>query len=836
MSDRDSSAPTQREPGQDGGAVESLSALPGQTSSPATSREGGDTPSRATAWEEPSSSQLPSGGSVPTSREGSDDVAAGWVPVPSSLQQRFRYEGPVASSGGEANLYRVRSVEHPDRELLLKLYLGSVQLDPDALEAIGSMGRSDVVGVVEYGRVLETGYWYEVQEYLSHGDLLSLLDTHSVPCGERRSLHPRMVREVLGQLHDALQAFHRAVGPHHDLKPSNVLVRTPPPDLQLALGDFGLAMATDRSVIYQSRRAGTIAYDSPESLGAGQGGVSRDWWALGMTIAHLAGGRHPFEHHATGGMLTDAAIRDHLHNRRPIDLDAVTDAELNTLCRGLTRYNPDHRWGSEEIAAWRQGHTVAVVSEQPAAPPPSPAPANAAGIDLVGRRHTTRGALARALANDWRAAAGKLGNATARQQFVDDIAATFGGHRLEQLDADWAQQTTSVDRAITDLIVALDPTVSPAVAGWDVSQQGLGDVVRTALADSPDRQAAARLIDSLHSNELLAVLAHLDGQQELWTTNERWRQASYDLQHYLQQAHTRGVELEMDVAQIRATLLGAVVDATFRAELASQRGQVLRDHPDARSHPAMSPLTKASEPSAAQDLAVVLLAAPAATQVRQEREREQEQQRQQQREEHAREQSAERDRLAELRRRDQEAAQASRARNRNIVADAAIVIVGGIVVFFPTALLAAFPGAPDHALGPVRENLSSLRPVFYVAVALTLVGSTIVNMLMPPAGPDVPRALKGWEFVPGLQLLVPVVASLGMGPILAIVGVDPESPGLQPFHLLPTAVAPIATLLVIALTGGLRQRRPDANSSFSLKLAVIPTTVVWAMTILIVAT
>lgn len=628
MSDRDSSAPTQREPGQGGGVSSEAS--------------------RATAWEQRPLSQGPAGGSVPTSREGSDDVAAGWVPVPSSLQQRFRYEGPVASSGGEANLYRVRSVEHPDRELLLKLYLGSVQLDADALEAIGSMGRSDVVGVVEYGRVLETGYWYEVQEYLSHGDLLSLLDTHSVPRGEYRSLHPRMVREVLGQLHDALQAFHRAVGPHHDLKPSNVLVRTPPPDLQLALGDFGLAMATDRSVIYQSRRAGTIAYDSPESLGAGQGGVSRDWWALGMTIAHLAGGRHPFEHHATGVMLTDAAIRDHLHNRRPIDLDAVTDAELNTLCRGLTRYSPDHRWGAEEIAAWRQGRAVAVVNEQPAAPPSSTVPVDAAGIDLAGRRHTTRGALARALADDWRAAAGKLGSATARQQFVDDIAATFGGHRLEQLDADWARQTTSVDRAITDLIVALDPTVSPTVAGWDVSPQGLGDLARTALADGPDRQAAAKLIDSLHNNELLAVLAHLDGQQELWATFERWRQAAYDLQHYLQQAQTRGVELEMDVAQIRATLLGAEVDAAFRDQLASQRGQVLRDHPDARSHPAVSPLIGASEPSAAQDLAVVLLAARAATQVRQKREREQEQKRQ--RSEREREQQRQKQRERERRR------------------------------------------------------------------------------------------------------------------------------------------------------------------------------------------
>ena len=766
MSNGGSPPPTRREPPGAGGADGQPPA--GDVGRiPTTVREGDGQALGTTALEGPPSGQQASGGSAPTSREQPVDPAHGWVPVPLSLQERYQYVGQVASSGGEANLYRVRSVEHPDRDLLLKLYLGSVQLDPDALEAIGSMRRKDVVQVVDNGRVSETGYWYEVQEYLSHGDLLSLLETHSVPRGEHRSLHPRMVREILGQLQGALNAFHRAVGPHHDLKPSNVLVRTPPPDLQIALADFGLAVATDRSVIYQSRRAGTIAYDSPESLGAGQGGSSRDWWALGMTIAHLAGGRHPFEHHATGTLLTDAAIRDHLHNRRPIDLDAVTDPDLNTLCQGLTRYTPDHRWGPEEIAAWRRGHPVPVVNEQPAATPQPRLQASSAGIDFAGHRHTTRSSLAHALANDWRAAAGKLGNAAARQQFVDDIAGTFGGHRLEQLDADWARQTTSVDRAIAELVVALDPTLPPTVAGWEVSQQQLAGLVRTSLAADQDSEAAGKLIDSLYNNHLLAVLAHLDGQQELWETNRQWHQAIDDLKGYLDQAGSQRLRPGPGAQHTGRTLLAATVEVGFFQQLVQQRDQALRDYPEARNHPSVSPLVEGADPTPAQVLATTLLAAPAATQIREQRAREEEQKRQKQREiDERRSARARQERLAR-----QEAAE----KQMRTLRRGSLVGIGGAA----TAILATIVIGLSGGAEPVNFLFHAAlvhRPTSWVASNALLILAVAVPLLVMQI--IAYQRSNGWEIQDDSLVTLGRMTSLGggvgylviAGPVLFYVG------------------------------------------------------------------
>lgn len=794
--------------------------MTGDGGSGPTEREGGGSWSVPTVREGDGSGSVPTvreghrqgqgadGGSVPTSREQPAGASSGWVPVPLSLQHRYRYVGQVASSGGEANLYRVHPVNDPDRALLLKLYLGSVQLDADALEAIRSMDPRHVVAVVDHGTVAETGHWFEVQEYLDHGDLLALLDSHSVRRGRGRALHPRMVRAIVGQLHDALRAFHRTVGPHHDVKPSNVLVRTPPPDLHVVLADFGLAVASDRSVIYQSRRAGTIAYDSPESLGAGQGGRGRDWWALGMTVAHLAGGRHHFEHPTTGAMLTDAAIRDHLHNRRPIDLDAVTDPDLNILCQGLTRYDPTQRWGSAQLTAWQQGHTVPVASEQPAAIPLAHPAADVPGVDVTGvdftgRRFTNRQALAHALADDWRAAAVELGRVSARQAFVDRVVAAFGGRGLEDLDADWARQTTSPGRAVADLIVALDPTIAPVVNGWDVSVPGLAGLVRAALADDEHSRSARRTIDSLFSNQLLDVFGQLDGHRELRELDRRWRQATQDLDDLLERAGSNGVRVDCDQTDARAILLGACADGAFLEGLTARYDQALRDRPEATRHPSVAPIRAASEPTAAQLLGVVLLAPQAALVVREQRERQREQDARQERERRDREREADRARLSEAIRAGQDSAAARIVRIRNVVVDIALVVAGAVVVFFPAAVLGAF-GSPQ-VIGPVRENISTLQPIFLVAAGLTAVAATIANLRMPANGRTVRRALHGWEFVPALQFGIFFVIFLPLTIVVGLVRVNFSltSSGaiLSPLDLLIPAVVPAVYLLGRSLLG-----------------------------------
>lgn len=175
--------------------------------------------------------------------------------------------------------------------------------------------------------------------------------------------------------------------------------------------------------------------------------------------------------------------------------------------------------------------------------------------------------------------AGKLGTVTARQQFVDEIAGTFGGRGLEDLDADWAQQTTSADRAIADLIVALDPTIAPVVNDWDVSADGLPGLARAALEDDKNSRSARKIIDVLFDGRVLAVFAHLDGHGCLWDIDRSWCQATDDLQHHLERADANGVRIDLDHTGNRAILLGACGDDAFLEHLTAQRDQALRDHP-----------------------------------------------------------------------------------------------------------------------------------------------------------------------------------------------------------------------------------------------------------------
>ena len=111
----------------------------------------------------------------------------------------------------------------------------------------------------------------------------------------RRFTEPEL-RQVAQQVLMILQYLHRQQPSivHRDIKPSNlVLSSTASGGMgQVYLVDFGLAqptVASDRMVI-----AGTDGYRPPEQLGD-RATPASDLYALGMTLVHMATGRHPTE-------------------------------------------------------------------------------------------------------------------------------------------------------------------------------------------------------------------------------------------------------------------------------------------------------------------------------------------------------------------------------------------------------------------------------------------------------------------------------------------------------------------------------------------------------------
>jgi len=115
---------------------------------------------------------------------------------------------------------------------------------------------------------------------------------------------PLPLNEVLAigrRLADALAAAHDHGVIHRDLKPENVM-RTP--DGSVKILDFGLAKALDANAAGAAADGnalsvpgaifGTPAYMSPEQLRGDAAGAASDIFALGVLLAEISSGRHPF--------------------------------------------------------------------------------------------------------------------------------------------------------------------------------------------------------------------------------------------------------------------------------------------------------------------------------------------------------------------------------------------------------------------------------------------------------------------------------------------------------------------------------------------------------------
>lgn len=153
-------------------------------------------------------------------------------------------------------------------------------------EAMGRLGdHPHIVTVYDIGD--ENGQLYLVSQYMSGGDLEDLL---------RRAENHRLTVEETLRVADhvcrALEQAHSHGIIHRDLKPRNVWLTQ---DGVAKLGDFGLAVALDRSRLStEGLMVGTVAYMPPEQ-GLGRGADARsDLYSLGALLYELLCGRPPF--------------------------------------------------------------------------------------------------------------------------------------------------------------------------------------------------------------------------------------------------------------------------------------------------------------------------------------------------------------------------------------------------------------------------------------------------------------------------------------------------------------------------------------------------------------
>jgi eukaryotic-like serine/threonine-protein kinase len=153
-------------------------------------------------------------------------------------------------------------------------------------QAMGRLGgHPHIVTVYDIGE--ENDQPFIVSQYMGGGSLDNLLD-HAE---HRRLTLPRALR-LAEQVCEALEHAHQRGVVHRDLKPSNVWLTE---DGTAKLGDFGLALALDRSrLTVEGMMVGTVAYMPPEQALGRAADARSDLYALGAVLYEMVTGRPPF--------------------------------------------------------------------------------------------------------------------------------------------------------------------------------------------------------------------------------------------------------------------------------------------------------------------------------------------------------------------------------------------------------------------------------------------------------------------------------------------------------------------------------------------------------------
>jgi tetratricopeptide (TPR) repeat protein len=240
-------------------------------------------------------------------------------------------------------------------------------------EAMGRLG--DHPNIVTVHDVDEEGERvYLVCQYMAGGDL-----EHRLAEAEGHRLTVEDALTVAEQLCDALAHAHGHGIVHRDLKPGNVWISA---DGTVQLGDFGLAVALDRTRVTQDgSMVGTATYMPPEQAVGGDVTPSSDLYSLGALLYEMVAGRPPFV-----GDDSVAVISQQLNTRpvAPSWHNPEVRPELEALVLELLEKTPAARPPSAKAVRDRI-QAIREAPDLPAAAKPSPTPGRRAPQQFVGR-------------------------------------------------------------------------------------------------------------------------------------------------------------------------------------------------------------------------------------------------------------------------------------------------------------------------------------------------------------------------------------------------------------------------------------------------------------------
>ena len=265
--------------------------------------------------------------------------APGAPPSASFAEGRYQVNHPLGE-GGKKKVYLAHDTLL-DRDVAFALIkadgldeLTRPRIAREA-QAMGRLGsHPNIVTVFDLGE--ERGQPYMVTELMGGGDLEGLISKapgHQLPM-------PQLL-DITKAVCKALDFAHSQGIVHRDLKPGNIWLTT---DGQAKIGDFGLAVALDRSrLTQQTMMVGTVAYLPPEQATGGEVTAKADLYSLGCTIYEMIAGRPPFLGSDVAGI-----IGQHLNTppTSPSVHNSNCPRPLDSLVLRLLSKSPSERPGS----------------------------------------------------------------------------------------------------------------------------------------------------------------------------------------------------------------------------------------------------------------------------------------------------------------------------------------------------------------------------------------------------------------------------------------------------------------------------------------------------------
>ena len=270
----------------------------------------------------------------------------------------------LIGKGGMGEVYLAHD-ERLDRKVAIKFLPEEMVADPQArkrflreAKAAAALDHPFICKIFEAGEY--EGQSYIVMEYIPGTTLRDKIAETPLGLGD--------ALKVALEVAEALEAAHEKGIAHRDLKPSNLMCT---PQGHVKVMDFGLAKhvvsepdagaltrtqaetataaATVASVTESGVVVGTIAYMSPEQAKGGEVDTRTDIFALGIVLAEILTGRHPFNRPTPVETLT-AVLRD---NPPPIHIKPkVINPALSRILHKALAKEPAERYQKiSEMAA-----------------------------------------------------------------------------------------------------------------------------------------------------------------------------------------------------------------------------------------------------------------------------------------------------------------------------------------------------------------------------------------------------------------------------------------------------------------------------------------------------